>query len=350
MSGIFKSVKKALKKVGKVIKKIAPILIIAAAVYFGGAYLMASAGTTGAAAGASVTYGAGGAGATVGQSVGAAFTKSGGVWKSFLSGLSNGTASQSAVAYAEASYATMNTGASLSAQVVAGTSAVEALGIYGNVAEAIPAGGKAAELFTNAKISGATTEAAQQAALESVGSQTSVTTLEASLPTASPTDMGTTVDPASSLQKAASPTEQGVTLADQSGLIADDNYTATTTKGVAQSVVAKPGVAQTGLPEMPTVGEEHYWQKVSVYNNAASQVSLQRNHDALMKVYENQAQKSMWGLGVQAVGMLGTMYGQYSQGKAVEEERERILNWKPTGREVDPADTSKLRYPDGIIS
>ena len=88
MSGIFKSVKKTLKKVGKFIKKIAPVLIIAAGVYFGGAYLMSSGAASAGAAG----------------SVGTSFTKAAGVWKSFIGGMSNGTASQSAAAFAEASY------------------------------------------------------------------------------------------------------------------------------------------------------------------------------------------------------------------------------------------------------
>ena len=54
MSGIFKSVKKGLKKLGKVVKKIAPVLIVAAAVYFGGSYLMTMAGGASAAQSASV--------------------------------------------------------------------------------------------------------------------------------------------------------------------------------------------------------------------------------------------------------------------------------------------------------
>ena len=69
MSGIFKSIKKVFKKVGKVIKKIAPYLIIAAGVYFGGSYLMS-------------TYG--GAGSAAAGSAATSFTKSAGVWKSFL--------------------------------------------------------------------------------------------------------------------------------------------------------------------------------------------------------------------------------------------------------------------------
>jgi len=78
MSGIFKSIKKMFKKVGKVIKKIAPYLIIAAGVYFGGSYLMSTYG--------GATAGAAGSAAT-------SFTKSAGVWKSFLGGLTNGSAS-----------------------------------------------------------------------------------------------------------------------------------------------------------------------------------------------------------------------------------------------------------------
>jgi len=125
MSGIFKSVKKAFKKVGKVIKKIAPVLVVAAAVYFGGSYLMASAG---------------GASAEVAASVGTSFTKSAGMWKSFLGGLSSGTASKSAVAFAEGSFKASKAGMALSGQVAAGTAAVNNLSTMGTVGEAVSAG------------------------------------------------------------------------------------------------------------------------------------------------------------------------------------------------------------------
>ena len=114
MSGIFKSIKKVFKKVGKAIKKIAPYLIIAAGVYFGGSYLMSTyGGATSAAAGSAAT----------------SFTKSAGVWKSFLGGLTNGSAAQSAAAFAEGSYqASLGLNSlPLSGQVAAGTSAVNAL-------------------------------------------------------------------------------------------------------------------------------------------------------------------------------------------------------------------------------
>jgi len=71
---LFKSIKKMFKKFKKVVKKIAPYLLIAAAVYFGGSYMMSLAG-----------------GATAAQagSVAGSFTKSAGVWQSFLGGLVN---------------------------------------------------------------------------------------------------------------------------------------------------------------------------------------------------------------------------------------------------------------------
>ena len=125
MSGIFKSIKKAFKKVGKLVKKIAPVLIIAAAVYFGGAYLMSVGG--------GATAGAAGSAAT-------SFTKSAGVWKSFLGGLANGNAGSSAAAYAEASYAAVGSNLSLAAQVTAGTNAVQSLGVTHNVASAVDVG------------------------------------------------------------------------------------------------------------------------------------------------------------------------------------------------------------------
>ena len=127
MSGIFKSIKKMFKKVGKVIKKIAPALIIAAGVYFGGSYLMSTyGGATSAAAGSAAT----------------SFTKSAGVWKSFLGGLTNGSAAQSAATFAEASYQTsIGAGAlSLSGQVAAGTSAVNSLNGVLSTQQAVSAG------------------------------------------------------------------------------------------------------------------------------------------------------------------------------------------------------------------
>ena len=127
MSGIFKSIKKVFKKVGKVIKKIAPYLIIAAGVYFGGSYLMSTyGGATSAAAGSAAT----------------SFTKSAGVWKSFLGGLTNGTAAQSAAAFAEGSYqASLGLNAlPLSGQVLAGTSSVNALNGVLSTQQAVTAG------------------------------------------------------------------------------------------------------------------------------------------------------------------------------------------------------------------
>ena len=127
MSGIFKSIKKVFKKVGKVIKKIAPYLIIAAGVYFGGSYLMSTyGGATSAAAGSAAT----------------SFTKSAGVWKSFLGGLSNGSAAQSAAAFAEGSYqASLGLNAlPLSGQVLAGTSSVNALNGTLSTQQAVTAG------------------------------------------------------------------------------------------------------------------------------------------------------------------------------------------------------------------
>jgi len=127
MSGIFKSIKKVFKKVGKVVKKIAPYLIIAGAVYFGGSYLMS-------------LYG--GASASAAGTAATSFTKSAGVWKSFFSGITNGTAAQSAAAFAEASYQTsIGAGAlSLSGQVAAGTSAVNSLNGVLSTQQAVAAG------------------------------------------------------------------------------------------------------------------------------------------------------------------------------------------------------------------
>ena len=334
MSGIFKSVKKTFKKVGKVIKKIAPVLIVAAAVYFGGAYLMSmSAGP--AAAG------------SVAQSV----TKSAGVWKSFLGGLSNGTAAQSAASYAEASYITMvKHGGSLSAQVAAGTSAVEALGATGSMAQSVPIGVSAGNTYTQVLQSGATPEIAQQAATQSVAESLGVTTLE-KLPGA---------DAAAEAAITTLPKGVGADAVADSAVTPLGTVTAgdaTPYQSVSTNHPVSAAVAKTktlspkvGDIEMPVPGEENYWQKLQTYNTTVSQITSQQQHEQIMAVHQAQANKSMWGLGIQGLGMLSSVYGQYAQGREVEKERERILNWKPTGTEVDVVDPTKLKYPDGIIS
>tara|TARA_S200000501_G_scaffold24567_2_gene21320 strand:- start:3658 stop:4674 length:1017 start_codon:yes stop_codon:yes gene_type:complete len=338
MSGIFKSVKKGLKKLGKVVKKIAPVLIVAAGVYFGGSYLMTMAG---------------GAGAAQSASVAGSFTKSAGVWKSFFSGLGNGTAAQSAASYAEASYLTMIDGGTLSAQVAAGTSAVEALGATGTVAQAVPAGVNAGNTYTQVISSGGTADAAQQAALQTVqATNVSTTPISASGTTTAAVDgagMISTGNPNAGWGIPAT----GTGAMEQAAVASAPAPAPLVSSSVVQTQGVDPSATQTAevmLPQRPVPGEDNYWQKLGTYNDAVSQVSAQRNHDALMKVYENQAKTSMWGLGIQGAGLLANAYGQYAQGRAVEKERERILNWKPTGREVDVVDPSQLQYPDGILS
>lgn len=336
MSGIFKSVKKGLKKLGKVVKKIAPVLIVAAAVYFGGSYLMTMAG---------------GASAAQSASVAGSFTKSAGVWKSFFSGLGNGTAAQSAASYAEASYLTMQNGGTLSAQVAAGTSAVEALGATGTVAQAVPAGVNAGNTYTQVISSGGTADAAQQAALQTVqATNVSTTPISASGTTTAAVDgMISTGNPNAGWGVPAT----GTGAIEQAAVASAPAPAPLVDSSVVQTQGVNPSATQTAevmLPQRPVPGEDNYWQKLGTYNDAVSQVNAQRNHDALMKVYENQAKTSMGGLMIQGAGLVANAYGQYAQGRAVEKERERILNWKPTGREVDVVDPSQLQYPDGILS
>ena len=336
MSGIFKSVKKGLKKLGKVVKKIAPVLIVAAAVYFGGSYLMTMAG---------------GASAAQSASVAGSFTKSAGVWKSFFSGLGNGTAAQSAASFAEASYLTMQNGGTLSAQVAAGTSAVEALGATGTVTQAVPAGVNAGNTYTQVISSGGTADAAQQAALQTVqATNVSTTPISASGTTTAAVDgMISTGNPNAGWGVPAT----GTGAIEQAAVASAPAPAPLVDSSVVQTQGVNPSATQTAevmLPQRPVPGEDNYWQKLGTYNDAVSQVNAQRNHDALMKVYENQAKTSMGGLMIQGAGLVANAYGQYAQGRAVEKERERILNWKPTGREVDVVDPSQLQYPDGILS
>ena len=126
MSGIFKSVKKVFRKIGKFVKKYWKPIVIAAAVYFGGAYLMSAAGGAGAAAQTAVGAGPAYAGASVGTRIAGAATHSGHIWRNAISSmLSGGSATASAASYANAIVGAKDL--ALSSQVVAGTSAVKTL-------------------------------------------------------------------------------------------------------------------------------------------------------------------------------------------------------------------------------
>ena len=109
MSGIFKSVKKVFsgKKSGKFWKAI----VIAAAIYFGGAYLLSAMG---------------GAGAQASMGVAKSMTHSGNVWKNALSSmLTGGGSTKSAAAYAKGVYKARNL--NVSSQVMSGTNSVKTL-------------------------------------------------------------------------------------------------------------------------------------------------------------------------------------------------------------------------------
>lgn len=334
----FKSVKKAFSKVGKIVKKIAPVLVVAAAVYFGGAYLMASAGTVGSAAGASVTYGAGG--------VAEAFTKSAGVWKSFLGGLSSGTASKSAVAFAEASFKASQLDMSLSGQVAAGTSAVNFLSSGVSTSQAINQG---VSLADQAFKSGSNVQSSWDILWngldKTVGSSVapSAPASEAmGLMGENPADFsvnneglfgpqGTAMADATQLEAGQATTGSSVagtdaSVADQTGgMITGENWakpaeasvTDPTTPSVLQSSVAPASVEQTKMPSMwDLILEER--QK---YNDLLAQ-------DMEIRKAEIDARTSAdkWKLGLTASGLFLNAFGQYQQARSAEkQERNRFM-------------------------
>jgi len=325
MSGIFKSVKKTLKKVGKFVKKIAPYLILAAGVYFGGAYLMSMAGGANAAQSASVAQ---------------SFTKSGGVWKSFLGGLANGTASSSAAVYAEASYVSMQSGLPLSAQVVSGTSAVQALGTTQSIAAARDLGVEAGGIFNQATAAGADPGTAMQQAL--AGSS--------SMPLADGSAGNVVGGDMQQMQLTANAPGGGLIAppasADGSAHLMEGRSNAVTAADQAGGTVGGSNVPDTAARFSSS---DDYRQQIATLTEK-SNIDANLRHAETMKMYELSHQKNMMGLYMQGAGVLLNAYGQYSGTKADEKEKKRKLNWKPSGKEVDVVTPSLLQNPKGIIS
>ena len=330
MSGIFKSIKKGFKKVGKIVKKIAPVLIIAAAVYFGGAYLMSMGAASGAAP----------------ASVATSFTKSAGVWKSFLGGLANGSASSSAAAYAEASYMATAAKMPLSAQVVAGTNAVQSLGIVHNVETAVSVGFSSAETYQTAILGNASKEVALGQAQEIVTQYSASVgqTTEAAFTVSGPTgavDAGSATTPSAG---------------HQARINANNATVAATTTAPAPAATTTTASTGSGQEFKPTTFTEQMAQ-LTYESNLAEGAARQ---EQIMAMLDKNHQRNMYGLYMQGAGMLMSAYGA-SQPSEQEKENKRRMDWKlpedarqvvmtPVGAPKPDSLLPELIQSDGLIT
>lgn len=338
---LFKSIKKMFKKFTKVVKKIAPYLLVAAAVYFGGSYMMSLAG---------------GASAQAAGTAATSFTKSAGVWKSFLGGLGSGSASASAAAYAEASYSASKLGLTVSAQAAAGTTAVQALSGGLTVGESVTAGVNGAEYYTNLRSAnpGISTADALNSTLSKVNTFIPETVTKEAMFRDNISDqlVGSTAKDGL-IQKTAD------TVTDQTqGQITTPTTSAaeTVTKPQITAPVKSSSITTAGVDlsrgatvDMPRPGPNATWQEWATYNSYRAEMNDQARHEQMMKIYDNQHRTNMIGLLMKGAGFGLTAWSEYQKGKDEDEERRRVREWKPTGKEVDIVDPSKLQYPGGII-
>ena len=336
MSGIFKSVKKVLKKVGKIVKKIAPYLILAAGVYFGGSYLMSVAG-----------------GATAGAAGSAAqsFTKSAGVWKSFMGGLANGNAASSAATYAEASYGVMKAGGSLAQQTAAATKAVNlypTLGVNGAVKSVttndawkafVPNQGdpNVFQTYMNAdsampvtdnmssNVVGSDVRLAQVSA--GPGGGMIETTPSFQQQHANEFDIGGMIT-----QKPPAPTvhEQAPRVVAGAGSVGGVTPKAATptAPGSSTDVVAGAG-SKSGMTTMERLIDQQTKQA------ASAQMQSQHNFELQMAATQNAHTQGMYGLLLQGGGALLQAWGAHQTAQDEKEWREKGLKWKAPKDPID---------------
>lgn len=325
MSGIFKSVKKAFKKVGKVIKKIAPVLIVAAAVYFGGSYLMASAG---------------GASAQAAASVGTSFTKSAGVWKSFIGGLSSGTASKSAVAFAEGSFKASQAGMALSGQVAAGTAAVNNLSTMGTIGEAVNAGVNMAQ---SAFSSGADPQSSWGILWNGLNDPTAPA-LEAAEAASAASPAGNLLSPEQTTQLESGLFDQSTYMADASAMppgamstdstVASGGYQpslgdpATYDPNFTEPYVAPPTSEGIISPSVETPVTSMYADMIA-RNQELQLEAIRAQNDIMKEQIASRASADKMKLGLTAGGMILNVLGQSQQASAAEKERNRSRNFVP---------------------
>jgi len=338
------AIKKFFKKVTKFVKKIAPVLIVAAAVYFGGAYLMASAGTAGASAGASVTYAAGG--------VGEAFTKSAGVWKSFLGGLSSGTASQSAVAFAEGSFKASQAGMTLSGQVAAGTSAVNMLSTGVSTGEAVKQGFALADAAFK---SGGDVQSSWDILWNGLNDVTAPVGeavgevagqgVEMSVSGGSPTE-GLFSNPVTSEQTAtldAQMYDQSQWMADNTmsnaGEVTTGSSVSSTLNDSANSnpwgIISETAPPVTEVAEVATPQTSSFQSEMMEWIKSNQARELKILEDQLAVTREEIAARASidkWKLGMTAGGLFLNAFGQYQQANAAEKERKNQFRLSPENR------------------
>ena len=337
MSGIFKSVKKVFKKVGRVVKKILPVLVVAAAVYFGGAFLTAKLG-----------------GATFAQagSVATSFTKAAGTWKSFLGGLGSGQGLASAATYAQTSYGIMQSGGALSAQVLGATNGVKALTSGGmNVAQAVQIGQNSGMAANSVFAVNGTAEAAQAAAQASYNSaiESFQTQAQATAQTA------TTVTDAGVRAAADVP---GVTSNVQYGGQITGPGSVTSDAGASQALSGTPqvsteigkssisGAPTTGATNVSDVGSGLWSPSAEEFSSMSTTdkmfwTNMQQNQAmAAQNAASNAAQLDMLKTAnnrnfYMQLGSLGMQtVGQWMSGNAEEKESSRYRDFKPGGEEA----------------
>lgn len=340
MSGIFKSVKKAFKKVGKVIKKIAPVLIVAAAVYFGGSYLMASAG---------------GASAQAAASVGTSFTKSAGMWKSFIGGLSSGTASKSAVAFAEGSFKASQAGMALSGQVAAGTAAVNNLSTMGTVGEAVNAGVNMAQ----SAFSSGTDPQSSWGILWNGLNDPTAPAIEAAEAASAASPAGNLLSPEQTTQLESGLFDQSTYMADASamppGAMSTDSPASAMSDGygMGTSPADQTGLAGSAIgpvTQAPTVEAPQglltprteapstmtYMTEMIARNQELTLEGIRAQNDLLKEQIAARASADKMKLGLTAGGMILNVLGNAQQAGAAEKERNRSRKFVPHKTSYNP--------------
>jgi len=349
MSGIFKSVKKVFRSVKKFVKKHWKKIAIAAAIYFGGAYLMSAAGGAGAAAGVATGTGPAYAGATLGTRIAGAFTHSGQIWRNAISAMvSGGSATASASAYSQAVVMGATNGLALSSQVVAGTNAVKTLSFMRNsmgitqfsaahITEAANVGASAGQTYSH-YLTTAGPEMATKMTTDLMNAKLRVISQQAGLPTAGiqpeiyqglqpPTDqLAATEVGATDMSKFTQLPDSAVHLPET----ATDFQAASAAGTDAQFM----NVSQTGTTQ---TGSSLVNQNVTVPTLAPEQVDYYKAITDLTKTQgdwmKNQAMYNKIALGVQAAGLLSSAVGGYQTQRAAEKIKRKKLpdKWKASG-------------------
>jgi len=237
----------------------------------------------------------------------------------------------------------------LSAQVVAGTNAVQSLGIVHNVETAVSVGFSSAETYQTAILGNASKEVALAQAQEIV------TQYSASV--GQTTEAAFTVSGTTATNAATAPS---ATYGGNASSVPGSQTPATTVGDVTISASEIPGATTASAGSNSLLQPTNFTEQMAKLTYESNLAEGAARQEQIMAMLDKNHQRNMYGLYMQGAGMLMSAYGA-SQPSEQEKENKRRMDWQlpedarqvvmtPVGASSPDSLLPELIQSDGLIT